>query len=567
LSDNLGRLRNLWILLPMNEPQCPEYSFPLAEPAYNAKRPRDLSPFATAIAQLTEARRRELDGWLLESSLPAIGALLDRGALTSVELATYYAERIARYDVGRLNAVMELNPAALHIAAGLDLERIAAGGRGPLHGIPVLIKDNIATGDGMRTTAGAYALRDWRPADDAFLVARLREAGAIILGKTNLSEWANWMDPSMPNGFSTLGGQTRHPSGPFDASGSSSGSAVAVAANLVPVSVGSETQGSITWPARDHSLVGLKTSLGLISRSGVVPLVDWMDVPGPFGRSVRDVAILLSILAAPGPAGVDPADPATAAAAPLVGRDFTQYLTPEMARRVRVGVVQGDVAAALTAREQELGRPLTDKEARKIRDRVPSAAEAEVIVTALRAEGVPAVLIPFEAARLTEPPPFKPMVYYAFRESFSRFMAGLGDAAPVASLADVVAINAADPANRAPYGYRSVADSAATTMTAEAYAAAVEANRTGARDGLRTLFRQYGVDVVCGHIEQSFAAAGFPALVVPNGLNTQGHPVGLQFVGDYLSEPQLLAVGAAFERARPGRVAPDLEAVLAMPPV
>lgn len=543
----------------MNKPQCPEYRFPLAEPAYTAKRPRDLSPFAAAIARLTEARRRELDGWLLESSLPAIGALLDHGALTSVELVTYYVERIARHDVDRLNAVLELNPAALQIAAALDVERMTAGRRGPLHGIPILVKDNIATGDGMRTTAGAYALREWRPARDAFLVARLREAGAIILGKTNLSEWANWMDPCMPNGFSTLGGQTQHPHGPFDPSGSSSGSAVAVSANLAPVSVGSETQGSITWPARDHSLVGLKTSLGLISRSGVVPLVDWMDVPGPFGRSVRDVAILLSALAALGPDGIDSGDPATADAAPLAGRDFTPYLAPDMARRVRVGVIQGDVAAALEAREQELGRPLTGQEARRLRDLVPPAAAAEDIVAALRAQGVPAALIPFEAARLTEPPPFKPMVYYAFRESLGRFMAALGDAAPVASLHDVVAINAADPTNRAPYGYRSVAESAATSMTAEQYAAAVEANRTSARDGLRTIFQQYGVDVLTGYIEQSFAAAGFPALVVPNGLDAEGHPVGLQFVGDFLSEPQLLAAGAAFERARPGRVPPNLD--------
>jgi len=171
----------------MDAPQCPEYHFPLAEPAYTAKRPRDLSPFAAAIAALTGARRRELDGWLLESSLPAIGALLDRAALTSVELTTYYVDRIARHDVGRLNAVLELNPAALEIAARLDVERMAAGRRGPLHGIPILIKDNIITGDGMHTTAGAYALRDWRPARDSFLVGRLREAGAIILGKTNLS--------------------------------------------------------------------------------------------------------------------------------------------------------------------------------------------------------------------------------------------------------------------------------------------------------------------------------------------------------------------------------------------
>ena len=552
------------------EDDCPERQFPLAEPAYHAKRPRDLAPFAPALAALTEERRRELDGLLRESSVAAIQATLAGGRITSADLVTWYLDRIARYDVNRLNAVMELNPQALAVAAEMDAERAAAGPRGPLHGIPVLVKDNIATADGLHAAAGAWALRDWQPGRDAFLVARLREAGAIILGKTNMSEWANYMDPCLPNGFSALGGQTQSPYGPFDPSGSSSGSAVAVAADLAPLSVGSETQGSIIWPARDHSLVGLKTSLGLVSRSGVVPLVDWMDVPGPFGRSVEDVAILLSALAAPGPQGADPDDPTTASAAPLSGRDFTRYLTPEAAQRVRVGVIvvsPASVSAALAAQAAALGRPLSEAEAADIGELQKAIGEGEAIAAALRAQGVPVEVIPYETALALVAPDVMPVLEYGFRDSLDRFLDGWAAGAPVRSLAEVAAINAADPANRAPYGFRYVAGSAATSMSAEAYDALRERYVASARAAIRSLMAAHNVQVLAGHVDQSYAAAGFPALAVPNGLDERGHPVGVVFVADYLGEPQLLAAGAALERARAGRVPPDLDAVLAtLPP-
>ncbi|MCA9968378.1 MAG: hypothetical protein KC423_29235, partial [Anaerolineales bacterium] len=199
--------------------------------------------FADALAGLTAERRTELDALLADATVLDMRAAMDDGQLTSEELVTWYIDRIRRYDIDILNAVMELNPQALEIARQLDAERATGNVRGNLHGIPVLLKDNIATGDGMHTTAGADALKDWQPDRDAFMVQQLREAGAVILGKANLSEWANWMDPCMPDGFSTLGGQTRNPYGPFTTYGSSSGSAVAAAANLAAVTVGTETQG------------------------------------------------------------------------------------------------------------------------------------------------------------------------------------------------------------------------------------------------------------------------------------------------------------------------------------
>ncbi|MFN8468153.1 MAG: amidase family protein [Caldilineaceae bacterium] len=277
-----------------------------------------------------------MDGLLAAATLVDLQRLMANRELSAAELVTYYVARIRRYDVGKLNAVMELNPQALAIARELDTERASGRARGPLHGIPVLIKDNIATGAGMRAAAGAWALQEWQPRRDAFLVAQLRKAGAVILGKTNLSEWANYMDPSMPNGFSVLGGQARCPCGPFDPSGSSSGSGVAVAANLAAVAVGSETQGSIIMPAVANAVVGLKVSLGLISRDHIIPLIDWMDVPGPMGRTVTDVAVLLGAITA-----VDSDDPATqAVAAQAVGgkrpSDYTQYLDANRAAGMRL---------------------------------------------------------------------------------------------------------------------------------------------------------------------------------------------------------------------------------------
>jgi amidase len=303
--------------------------FPLSEPRYTSKRIRDFRAFESALATFSPERRTVLDKLLLEATVPAMQGMMARGEVTAEELVVYYVDRIRRYDINQLNSVLELNPEALVIARRLDDERRQGNQWGGLHGIPVLIKDNIATGDRMRTTAGAVALKDWRVERDARLVANLRRSGALILGKANLSEWTNDVDPAMPSGFSALGGQTRHPYGPFDPLGSSSGSAVSVAANLTAVSVGTETQGSILRPAATSSVVGLKPTHGLVSGDNVIPLVDWMDVPGPIGRSVVDVATLLTALTQADEEGEESSDPAIAR---LQGTDFTRFLSLEAAR-------------------------------------------------------------------------------------------------------------------------------------------------------------------------------------------------------------------------------------------
>jgi amidase len=510
----------------LSEVPCPHYDFPLAEPVYRNKLARDLSPFVAAIESLPTERAAELDAWLATATIPDIQLFFDKGLLSAEELVVYYCDRVRRYDLDSLNSFMTLNPHALSIARSLDEERASGAARGLMHGIPVLVKDNIATGDGQPTTAGVFALRNWIPDRDSFLVRQLRRAGAIILGKANMSEFANYTDPCTPNGFSTLGGQTQNPHGPFDPLGSSSGSAVAVAANLVTVAIGSETQGSIIMPAWVNGIVGLKTSRGLVSRDYIVPLMEAQDVPGPMGKSVIDVAVTLAAMV-----GTDENDPATAAAASLANADFRRYCTLDKARRVRVGV--------------------------GIR---PGATEVDPIITALNSQGVETVSFDVGELENMAATDIEAVLPFAFRNDFDRFMAMLGDKAPVNSLAEVAAINREDPTNRAPYGQRHIQNAVDTRMMAEEFDALVIQQRTQTRNDIRALLASYGVQVlVITPDMQQYAAAGFPALAIPNGAEENGQPRSIVLMGDYLSEPQLLAVGYALEQSINGRVTPDLE--------
>ncbi|HEY3190650.1 MAG TPA: amidase family protein, partial [Solirubrobacteraceae bacterium] len=244
-------------------------------------------------------------------TIAELQAAMQDGRLTSRRLTERFLERVEAYDRSgpRLNAVLEVNPEAREIAQALDRERASSGSRGPLHGIPIFLKDNIATADRLHTSAGSLALTDCVAPRDAFLVTRLREAGAVILGKANMTEWANFLTTNMPAGYSSRGGQVKNPYGDtLSPGGSSSGSAVAVAADLCTGAVGTETSGSILSPANWNSIVGVKPTLGLISRSGIVPIAASQDTAGPFGRTVADAAVLLGAMT-----GVDPADRATRA--------------------------------------------------------------------------------------------------------------------------------------------------------------------------------------------------------------------------------------------------------------
>ena len=247
------------------------------------------------------------DDWLLEATIDGVQEKLEAGELTSVDLVHMYLHRISEYD-SEIRSVIEISPDALQIAAALDMERKTHDVRGPLHGIPILLKDNIDTGDKMHTTAGSMAMADHYAEEDSFIATQLRKAGAILLGKTNMTEWANFMTFGMPSGYSSRGGQTLNPYGPgkFDVGGSSSGSGAAIAANFAVAAIGTETSGSILNPSLKNALVGIKPTVGLVSRSGVIPIAHSQDTPGPMARTVKDAAYLLNAIA-----GVDENDMAT----------------------------------------------------------------------------------------------------------------------------------------------------------------------------------------------------------------------------------------------------------------
>ncbi len=361
-----------------------------------------------------------------EWSILDLQARLRSGELTARRLTEMYLERIRQVDREgpRLNAVLELNPDALEIADALDAERQAGRVRGPLHGIPILIKDNIASRDRLATTSGSLALQGSVPRRDAFLVERLRAAGAVLLGKTNLSEWANFRSTRSSSGWSSRGGQTRNPYA-LDRTpcGSSSGSGVAVAANLCAAAVGTETDGSIICPAHINGVVGIKPTVGLVSRAGVIPISHSQDTAGPMARTVADAALLLGAMT-----GVDPRDPATAAGQGKALADYTAFLDPQGLKGARIGVARncfGD--------DPQVARIMEDCLA------LMRAQGAEIVDPAnLDNEGK------FEKAELL-------VLLYEFKAGLNAYLADLEPGAAVHSMAEIIAFNQEHRATVMPY--------------------------------------------------------------------------------------------------------------------
>lgn len=497
---------------------------------YVGKQALDVSPFEDALNALTPARVAELDTLMQGASVAAIQALLSDGKTTSVELVTYAIERIRRLDADCYNSILELNPGALHDAAVADSERAAGQSRGPLHGIPITLKANIATGDRMHTSAGAYVLKDAYADRDAFLVSRLRDAGMIIVGKNNLSEWANYYATRSVNGFSVLGGFTRNPHGQFDVGGSSSGSCVAVALGLTPLSVGSETTGSIVYPASQNGVVGLKPSVGLVSRDRIIPISDAFDTAGPIGRTVADVAALMTVLASQR----DADDPASEDVERLIATDFSAGLSADALRGVRVGVVlppesirSGDefLRTRAVARLHAAGAVVVD---------IPSMRE---FAGADRDEALSAD----NSAVLSR----------GFRLGLEAYFASQGDRVPVQTLAELVAFNDVSPNNRVPFGQELIIASSGITPDLLAGYPELAAR---VRDEYGRIVREAlaAHDVACLADFSNYASpyhsrAGFPALTVPVGMRDTGEPLGITFFGDRLSDADLLRYGFAFE--------------------
>lgn len=491
---------------------------------------------------------------LIEVTLDELQAAMAAGQLTARRLVEMYLERINALDQQgpALHAMLEINPEALTIADALDQERITKGPRGPLHGIPLLIKDNIATLDGMQTTAGSLALLGSRPPRDAFVVSRLREAGAILLGKTNMSEWANFRSDSSSSGWSGRGGQARNPYVlDRSPSGSSSGSATAIAANLALASLGSETDGSILSPSSANAVVGIKPTVGLISRAGVIPIAHSQDTLGPIARTVTDAAALLGALT-----GIDPRDSATQTSAGKFHRDYTQFLDLNGLRGARIGIPRQvyfgysagtDVLIQIAIEQmRELGAIIIDNAD------IPCAQQ----MSTSNAEST--------------------VLLHEFKADLNAYLAELQET-QVHSLADIIAFNQAHANAELPYfGQELLLKAEATTSLEDPlYLAALEENqRLSRQEGIDAVMDQHQLDALVmptshpawpidlvngdhtkGASSQPAALAGYPAINVPAGYIYE-LPVGITFMGRAFSEPTLIKLAYAFEQATKARRPP-----------
>ncbi|MFI5177425.1 MAG: amidase [Vicinamibacterales bacterium] len=491
---------------------------------------------------------------LEEATIASLQDRMARGQDTARSLAEKYLARIEAIDRSgpALKSVLQINPDALAIADALDAERRTKGPRGPLHGVPVLLKDNIATADRMQTTAGSLALEGSVPPADAFLVARLREAGAVILGKTNLSEWANFRSTHSSSGWSGRGGLTRNPYAlDRNPSGSSSGSGVAISANLAAVAIGTETDGSVVSPSNNNGLVGIKPTIGLVSRTGIVPISHSQDTAGPMARTVADAAMVLAAIS-----GTDAADPATRASDAKRTRDYATSLDAGGLAGARLGVV----------RQKLMGySPATD-------------AAIDAAIADLTRLGAVIVDPAKEPTKGTLDDSELTVLLFEFKADLNKYLAWLGPQAPVHSLKDVIAFNDAHRESEMPYFGQELMLRAESQgpLTDRQYLAALERNhRLSQRDGIDLVMTKFHLDaliaptggppwltdLVNGDYATNgsstlAAVAGYPHITVPAG-QAFGLPIGLSFIGRAWSEPTLIKLAYAYEQGTRRRRPPE----------
>lgn len=484
---------------------------------------------------------------------------MNSGELSARTITELYLERISSIDKGgpEINAVIELNPDALEIADKLDVERASNQIRGPLHGIPVMLKDNFDTADKMMTTAGSLALSGNYASQDSFAAHKLREAGALILGKTNLSEWANFRSTHSTSGWSSRGGQTKNPYAlDRNPCGSSSGSAVAVAANLCAAALGTETDGSLICPAHNNGIVSIKPTLGLISRSGIIPVSHNQDTAGPMTRTVSDTAVLLGALT-----GFDPRDPVTGSSQGKALTDYTPYLDPDGLRGVRIGVARNffgfnpdvdQIMETCIAEMKRLGAEIID----------PANVETE------------------EKLGKTEVEVF----LYDFKADLNKYLGGVSPDLPTHSLKEIIAFNKKNSAKVMPYfgQERMLLAEEKGPLTDPEYIKALETNHRLARtEGIDATLIEHQLDAIVaptggpawltdwvngdhhGGSSSSFpAVAGYPNITVPAGY-IHGLPIGISFFGGAFQEPTLIKIAYAFEQAtqirRPPQFLPGVD--------
>ena len=494
---------------------------------------------------------------LEEMTITDLQQALESGKYTSKQLVEKYSDRIGDIDKKgpAINSVIEMNPDAERIAADLDRERKERRSRGPLHGIPILLKDNIDTYDRMLTTAGSLALVGGaKPAQDAFVAKKLRDAGAVILAKTNLSEWANFRSTKSSSGWSARGGQTRNPYAlERNPCGSSSGSGAAIAANLAVAAIGTETDGSIVCPSSANSLVGIKPTLGLVSRAGIIPIAHSQDTAGPMTRAVSDAAIILGAIT-----GIDPRDAATNASRGKSFDEYRQFGRQDGLRGMRLGIARKHfgfndrvdrLMNDLLAEMKKLGAVLVDPAD------IPTSGK-------------------FDDSEFE-------VLLYEFKADLNAYLAGLGPQAQVHSLKDVIAFNEKNRDREMPYFGQDIMIRAQEKgpLTSKPYLQALRKNHLVTRSqGIDFIMKKHRLDAMVaptggpswptdwangdhfsGGYSSASAVAGYPHITVPAGY-VFGLPVGISFFGGAYSEPRLIQIAYAFEQATKARRPPTFSA-------
>ncbi|WP_138754285.1 amidase family protein [Paenibacillus sinopodophylli] len=484
--------------------------------------------------------------WIIEANITQMQQAMEEGWISSEELVLLYMERIEKYDAV-LRSILELNPDAERIAKELDRERAVRGARGKLHGIPILLKDNIDTQDLMHTSAGSIALAHSYAAADSGVAAKLRAAGAVLLGKTNMTEWANFMSGSMWAGYSSRGGLTLNPYGPGEmfVGGSSSGSGAAIAANLGAAAIGTETSGSIISPASQNSLVGIKPTIGLVSRSGIIPISSSQDTAGTMTRTVTDAAILLGAIV-----GADERDEVTLIGAEQGHSDYTIFLDSEYVKQARIGIPRFYF--------KELDE-----------------ARLEVIEAAIKVlKDAGAVIIdPVELS--CEALDWEwDVMRYEFKAGLNDYLSGLDDSVPIHSLAELIVYNQEHTEAALKYGQDTLIWSEQTsgTLTEPEYVDSLQRNKELAgKQGLDRTLKQYQLDALLflGNEggDDIAARAGYPVITVPGGYAEQGvtapggyttkGPQGISFIGGAFSEPALIKLAYGYEQATMHRSSPS----------
>lgn len=489
----------------------------------NVKNKIDIEQFSDELNKMNDSKFEKIDKLVVNSTIEGIQNMYDTNRLSCEELVTYYLKKIEKYDIDKLNSIIELNPDAIKIAK----EKDKGDKKGKLYGIPITLKANIGTADKLHTTAGAYALKDSILDEDSFIVKRLREEGAIILGKANLSEFANYMTSKSSNGYSALGGQTHNPYGKYDVGGSSSGSAASVAAGFSVASIGTETAGSMVYPSSQNSVVGLKPSIGLVSRDRIIPIIEAQDTAGVVARNVKDTALILDVISA-----YDKNDIVTEEVKKHK-EDYTKYIEKDSIKGLKVAIVR-----PLVARDEE----------DEILNRIGKEFEgmgAKVTNTAFSKESNS-----IEMGKALE---------VGFKYDINKYLK-VAKVNGINNLNDIIEFNKKDLENRAPFGQDLLEKSLEDKTSIEDYKKLIDKNKEAGSKEIDGILKDADVIVSLSNQAASlYAPAGYPALTVPTGYKSTGEPIGVTFVASKFQDGKLIEIANIYENNTKHRKEPNLE--------